>query len=158
MRSVLWNSWLTKLVLPNTGPSTSRPFPLVTTSNTEVPAMTQGIRTRSEGTFQTTDLAESSVLSHASMQTLIYSTETVSKTLIPSGTPSEAEILETTTMAPTAETGGTLTKSPMSETLENMTIFPGRETLGTLSTSAAETAVYCSSSQRDPNYFPCNRN
>uniref|UniRef100_A0A8C0VY06 Mucin-20 n=1 Tax=Castor canadensis TaxID=51338 RepID=A0A8C0VY06_CASCN len=143
---LLWNSWLTKLVLPNTGPSTSRPFPLVTTSNTEVPAMTQGIRTRSEGTFQTTDLAESSVLSHASMQTLIYSTETVSKTLIPSGTPSEAEILETTTMAPTAETGGTLTKSPMSETLENMTIFPGRETLGTLSTSAAETGGFLTTS------------
>ncbi|XP_001499803.3 mucin-20 [Equus caballus] len=111
------------------GPSTSGPGPLVTTSHTEVPAVTPGVRTSSEGAFQTTDLAETSVPSHIpleSHQTL--RTQTSHSTLIPGSTIPEAETTETRTISLAAETRA-LTKRTPSKFMVVMT--PPMETTAT---------------------------
>uniref|UniRef100_A0A8C0W3B6 Mucin-20 n=1 Tax=Castor canadensis TaxID=51338 RepID=A0A8C0W3B6_CASCN len=102
--------------------------------------MTQRVRTRSEGTSQTTDLAKSSGLSHISMQAPTPSTEIISKTLIPESITSEAEPQETLAMVPAAETGETPIISPAAENKGTLTTSPAPQTRETPTTSpSAET-------------------
>uniref|UniRef100_A0A8C5ZC28 Uncharacterized protein n=1 Tax=Marmota marmota marmota TaxID=9994 RepID=A0A8C5ZC28_MARMA len=73
------------------------------------PAVFWGVRTSSEGGFQTIDLTETSTQSHVSLKTQTLSTKTLSKNLIPVGTTSKVETREAQTMSPAMETN-TLTK------------------------------------------------
>lgn len=91
------------------GPSTHGPSTLVTMNHTEVPAVTLGVNTSSEGASKATDLAETSVSSHIPLATQTLGTQTFDKTLIPASTISEAETRETKTLFPATETK-TLTK------------------------------------------------
>ncbi|XP_046313847.1 mucin-20 isoform X2 [Marmota monax] len=106
---LLFFCWETGVLGSSAGPSTSRTVPLVTSNNRVVPTMTQGVRTSSEGGFQTIDLTETSTQSHVSLKTQTLSTKTLSKNLIPVGTTSKVETREAQTMSPAMETN-TLTK------------------------------------------------
>ncbi|NIG59818.1 mucin-20 [Pontoporia blainvillei] len=75
------------------GPSTSESV------HTEVPAVTPGVRTSSEGVFQTTDLTEISMSNHISLETQTLSTQTSDRTFLPGSTISVAENRENKTMA-----------------------------------------------------------
>ncbi|XP_045358370.1 mucin-20 isoform X3 [Leopardus geoffroyi] len=66
--------------------------------------MTPGIKTSSQGAFQTTDLVETSVQSHIPLETQTLSTQTFDRTLILASTISDAEIRETKTIFPSTET------------------------------------------------------
>uniref|UniRef100_A0A8D2CU47 Uncharacterized protein n=1 Tax=Sciurus vulgaris TaxID=55149 RepID=A0A8D2CU47_SCIVU len=109
VKPVYWVTRFTSLVLLNTGPSTSIPVPLVTSNDRVVPALTQGVRTSSEGGFQTTDLAKTSAPTHVSLKTQTLSTKTLSENLTPVGTTSKAETREAQTTFPAMETNA-LTK------------------------------------------------
>uniref|UniRef100_A0A673T332 Mucin 20, cell surface associated n=2 Tax=Suricata suricatta TaxID=37032 RepID=A0A673T332_SURSU len=86
------------------GPSTSRPDHLVATNHVEVPAMTPGIMTNSQGAFQTTDFVETSVQSHIPLETQTLSTQTFDRTSIMASTISEAEVRKTKTIFMPIET------------------------------------------------------
>ncbi|XP_041599150.1 mucin-20 isoform X2 [Vulpes lagopus] len=85
------------------GPSTSRPGPVVTANHVEEAAMTPGVRTNSEGAFQTADLVETSVPSHIPLETQTLSPQTFDGTLILANTNSEAETRDTKTTFPAME-------------------------------------------------------
>ncbi|XP_032487186.1 mucin-20 [Phocoena sinus] len=85
--------WVAVAPRSSAGPSTSEP------GHTEVPAVTPGVRTSSEGVFQTTDLTETSMSNHISLETQTLSTQTSDTTFLPGSTISVAENRENKTMA-----------------------------------------------------------
>ncbi|KAI4548312.1 hypothetical protein MG293_000642 [Ovis ammon polii] len=91
VKSVPWDSQLTELLLPNTGPSGS--------GHTELPAVTPELWTSSEEVFQATDLTEPSVPNHVSWEAQTLSIQTSDRTFIRGGSVSEAETRVDKTMA-----------------------------------------------------------
>ncbi|KAB0395224.1 hypothetical protein E2I00_003878 [Balaenoptera physalus] len=85
--------WVAGAPGSSAGPSTSG------SGHTEVPAVTPGVRTSSEGVFQTTDLTETSMSNHISLETQTLSTQTSDRTFLPGSTISVAENRENKTMA-----------------------------------------------------------
>ncbi|XP_007448070.1 PREDICTED: mucin-20 [Lipotes vexillifer] len=85
--------WVAGAPRSSAGPSTSE------SGHTEVPAVTPGVRTSSEGVLQTTDLTETSMSNHISLETQTLSTQTSDKTFLPGSTISVAENRENETMA-----------------------------------------------------------
>ncbi|XP_059956131.1 mucin-20 [Mesoplodon densirostris] len=85
--------WVAGAPGSSAGPSTSE------SGHTEVPAVTPGVRTSSEGVFQTTDLTETSMSNHISLETQTLSTQTSDRTFLPGNTISVTENRENKTMA-----------------------------------------------------------
>lgn len=110
-----------KVILPNTGPSTHEPGPLVTMNHTELPAVTLGVNTSSGGASQTIGLAEPSVPSHIPLETQTLDTQTFDRILIPASTTSESETRETKTIFSATETRA-LTKITPSKFMVVMTV------------------------------------
>uniref|UniRef100_A0A2K6UA49 Mucin 20, cell surface associated n=1 Tax=Saimiri boliviensis boliviensis TaxID=39432 RepID=A0A2K6UA49_SAIBB len=86
------------------GPGTSRPETAVTADATEVPAMTPGAGTSSEGALHTPGLTETSAPGHAAWETHTLSTETSSRTSVPAGPIPVAETRAIKTISPATET------------------------------------------------------
>ncbi|KAM4887424.1 mucin-20 isoform 2-T2 [Thomomys bottae] len=93
------------------GPRTHGPVPLVTTNTTEVPAMPEGIKTRSEKTM---DLQEP-FMSYVSLQTQTLSSPTISKTLSTANNRSEVKSKGNRTTSRSARLRETPTISPLGE-------------------------------------------
>ncbi|XP_045707333.1 mucin-20 [Phyllostomus hastatus] len=103
------------------GPSTRKPGLLVTMNHTELPAVTLGVNTSSEGASHSIGLAEPSVQSHIPLETQTLDTQTFDRILIPASTISESETRETKTIFSATETRA-LTKITPSKFMVVMTV------------------------------------
>nr|XP_045008913.1 mucin-20 [Jaculus jaculus] len=129
---LLFFCWDADVFGNSAGLGTSSPVFLVT-NTTEVPALPQGVRIKTEGAFQSTDLAEYSTVSHASLETQFLSAKAISKTFIPTST-----ISESPNTSPVTETTETQTTYTAAVTLESQTTSPAEETRKTQKTYPAE--------------------
>ncbi|XP_062037083.1 mucin-20 [Lepus europaeus] len=116
------------------GPSTSAPDPFLTAKTTQAPAGTAEARTSSEGTWQATHLAETSVPAHATSEARSLSAEIFASTFISAGTISKAETRTKTISSATQPR--TPTKTIPSKLMAVITT-----SLETLATTGVETGL-----------------